>query len=71
MLSESYPPLSLPTSEQRRASVTDALSLSALSRGLSRLARRRGGWAAVGVVLLITLAIWSVACSLLERWQIR
>jgi hypothetical protein len=71
MLSESYPPLSLPVTQERRVSNAERTTSSGLSRALSRLARRRGGWAALGIVLLVTWAIWNAACWLLESWQIQ
>lgn len=71
MLSESYPPpLSLSISQARSASAIERDSMPALSRAVSRLAARRGGWAAFALALLITWATWSAACWLLARWQI-
>lgn len=71
MFSESYPRLSISVETQQRASGAQRDSTSALSRGLSRLAGRRGGWAAVGFALLTAWAIWDATCWLLERWHIR
>jgi hypothetical protein len=70
MLSESYPPLSLPMHQERRAAAAARTSMPELSRSLSKLAARRGGWAALALVLLTGWAAWSAACWLLERWQL-
>lgn len=68
MLSESYPPTSLPAYQEPRALARDQ-SLAELSRAFARLATRRGAWAAFAFAVLTAWASWRVASWLLERWQ--